>query len=69
MFFQLKINLLSKNISSIEKKEEQKKVADCTIADKCGDVAAVPKVPLTTKRSLKGHINKVNSVHYADDSR
>lgn len=55
------------NISSI--KEEQKKVADCTITDKCGDVAGVPKVPLSTKRSLKGHINKVNSVHYSDDSR
>lgn len=55
------------NISSI--KEEQKKVADCTIGDKCGDVAGVPKVHLSTKRSLKGHINKVNSVHYSEDSR
>lgn len=50
-------------------KEEQKKVADCDIADKCGDVGAVPKVKLSTQRLLKGHINKVNSVHYADDSR
>ncbi|XP_031635705.1 guanine nucleotide-binding protein subunit beta-2 [Contarinia nasturtii] len=49
--------------------EEQKKVADCKIDDKCGDVAGIPKVPLSTKRMLKGHINKVNSVHYSDDSR
>lgn len=49
--------------------EEQKKVADCTIADKCSDLAGVPKVPLSTKKSLKGHINKVNSVHFSDDSR
>lgn len=50
-------------------KEEQKKVADCVIADKCNDLAAVPKIRLSTQRMLKGHINKVNSVHYADDSR
>lgn len=50
-------------------KEEQKKVADCDIADKCSDLAAAPKVKLSTQRLLKGHINKVNSVHYADDSR
>lgn len=49
--------------------EEQKKGADCTIADKCSDLAGVPKVPLSTKKSLKGHINKVNSVHFSDDSR
>lgn len=50
-------------------KEEQKKVADCSISDKCGDLGGVPKINLSTKRNLKGHINKVNSVHYADDSR
>lgn len=44
-------------------------MADCKIADKCGDLAAVPKVPWSTKRMLKGHINKVNSVHFSDDSR
>lgn len=44
-------------------------MADCTIADKCGDVGSVPKINLSTKRNLKGHINKVNSVHFADDSR
>lgn len=49
--------------------EEQKKVADCKLTDKCGDLGDVPKVRLSTKRSLKGHINKVNSVHYAEDSR
>lgn len=50
-------------------KEEQKKAADCQIADKCSDLGAIPRINLSTKRSLKGHINKVNSVHYTDDSR
>lgn len=50
-------------------KEEQKKAADCTLAEKCEDLADSPKLKMTTKKSLKGHINKVNSVHYAEDSR
>uniref|UniRef100_A0A182R4Z3 Uncharacterized protein n=1 Tax=Anopheles funestus TaxID=62324 RepID=A0A182R4Z3_ANOFN len=49
--------------------EEQKKVADCTLFEKCGDLGDVPKVRISTKKFLKGHINKVNSVHYAGDSR
>lgn len=49
--------------------EDQKKQADCTLAEKCGDLGDAPKAKLSTKRMLKGHINKVNSVHYADDSR
>lgn len=54
----------------IEKtKEESKKQADCKLVEKCGDMGAVPKCHLTTKKTLKGHINKVNSVHYAGDSR
>lgn len=32
-------------------------------------MAAVPKIRLVTKKTLKGHINKVNSVHYSGDSR
>lgn len=48
---------------------EQKKVADCTLAEKCGDLSDAPKVRFSQKKFLKGHINKVNSVHYADDSR
>ncbi|XP_049284941.1 guanine nucleotide-binding protein subunit beta-2 [Anopheles funestus] len=49
--------------------EEQKKVADCTLFEKCGDLGDVPKVRISTKKFLKGHINKVNSVHFAGDSR
>ncbi|XP_024081090.1 guanine nucleotide-binding protein subunit beta-2 isoform X2 [Cimex lectularius] len=37
--------------------------------DVCSSVATAPKVRLTTKRMLKGHINKVNCVHYSGDSR
>lgn len=54
----------------IEKcKEEAKKQADCKLAEKCGDMGGAPKCSLSTKKMLKGHINKVNSVHYAGDSR
>jgi guanine nucleotide-binding protein subunit beta len=54
----------------IEKcKEEQQKQVDCKLAEKCGDMSAVPKCGLHTRKVLKGHINKVNSVHYAGDSR
>lgn len=54
----------------IEKsKEESKKQADCTLTEKCGDMGGAPKCPLSSKKVLKGHINKVNSVHYAGDSR
>lgn len=48
---------------------EQAKVADTKLADKCGDLSDLPKIRLTTKKSLKGHINKVNSVHYSGDNR
>lgn len=50
-------------------KEESTKQADCKLAEKCGDMGAVPKCHLSTKKVLKGHINKVNSVHFAGDSR
>jgi len=50
-------------------KEEQKKQQDTTLEQVCGGVADVPKVRLSTKKMLKGHINKVNSVHYSGDSR
>lgn len=50
-------------------KEEQKKVADVTFADACSSVADAPKVRLVTRKNLKGHINKVNSVHYSGDNR
>lgn len=50
-------------------KGEQKKQEDCKLAEKCGDMGGAPKCPLSTKKTLKGHINKVNSVHFAGDSR
>lgn len=42
---------------------------DTKLEDACGSVGDAPKVRLSTKRFLKGHINKVNSVHYSGDSR
>lgn len=48
---------------------EQEKLADAKLVEKCGDLGDVPKIRLTTKKTLKGHINKVNSVHYSGDSR
>lgn len=50
-------------------KEEQEKQADCTLAEKCADMGDVPRLKLVTKKTLKGHINKVNSVHFCADSR
>lgn len=50
-------------------KAEQEKQVDCQLAEKCGDMADPPKCKLSTRKSLKGHINKVNSVHYTADSR
>lgn len=44
-------------------------MADCKLGDKCNDLGDVPKIRLSTKKQLKGHINKVNSVHYSGDSR
>lgn len=49
--------------------EEQAKAADCKIEEKCGDITPATKLRITTKKFLKGHINKVNSVHFAGDSR
>ncbi|CAD7080943.1 unnamed protein product [Hermetia illucens] len=50
-------------------KAEQEKQNDCKLAEKCGDLPDVPKIRLAGKKILKGHINKVNSVHFAGDSR
>lgn len=50
-------------------KEDQSKQSDVKLAEICGDMGDVPRIRLTTKKLLKGHINKVNSVHYAGDSR
>ncbi|CAH2226965.1 jg3010, partial [Pararge aegeria aegeria] len=48
---------------------EQEKVADAKLDEKCGDMGDVQKIRFVTKKTLKGHINKVNSVHYSGDSR
>lgn len=50
-------------------KGESSKQVDCKLAEKCGDMGGAPKCSLSTKKMLKGHINKVNSVHFAGDSR
>lgn len=50
-------------------KELQEKQADAKLQDVCSSVADPPKVKLSTKKLMKGHINKVNSVHYSGDSR
>lgn len=49
--------------------EDQKKQQDTTIEEACSSAADAPKVKLSTKKMLKGHINKVNSVHFSGDSR
>lgn len=50
-------------------KEEQEKVADAKLGEVCSDMANAPPNKLTCKRVLRGHINKVNCVHYSGDSR
>nr|XP_021187570.2 guanine nucleotide-binding protein subunit beta-2 [Helicoverpa armigera] len=50
-------------------KADQEKLADAKLTEKCGDLGDVPKIRFVTKKTLKGHINKVNSVHYSGDSR
>ena len=50
-------------------KEDQKKQQDAKIEEACASVGDPPKVKLSTKKLLKGHINKVNSVHFSGDSR
>ncbi|XP_065351424.1 guanine nucleotide-binding protein subunit beta-2 [Cloeon dipterum] len=54
-------------ISSIQ--DKQKEVNDANLADKCGDMGDAPKIRLSTKKMLKGHINKVTTCHYSGDSR
>ncbi|XP_073979595.1 guanine nucleotide-binding protein subunit beta-2 [Rhodnius prolixus] len=49
--------------------EAQSKVADTKLEDACSGIAEAPKVRLSTKKLLKGHINKVTAVHYSGDSR
>lgn len=50
-------------------KESQEKQADVKLDNECSSLSDPPKVKLSTKKLMKGHINKVNSVHYSGDSR
>ncbi|XP_063230458.1 guanine nucleotide-binding protein subunit beta-2-like [Bacillus rossius redtenbacheri] len=65
------VNRLKKELEDITNKikEQQRKVADTTMEQVCADLAEVPKLRLSTRKLLKGHINKVNSVHFSGDSR
>ena len=49
--------------------EAQKGQADVTFESACGDVGAAPRIKPSSRRVLKGHINKVNCVHFSADSR
>ncbi|XP_042886421.1 guanine nucleotide-binding protein G(I)/G(S)/G(T) subunit beta-1-like [Penaeus japonicus] len=49
--------------------EDQKSKADTGLSSACGDVGEAPKMRAVCKRMCKGHINKVNSVHFSGDSR
>lgn len=61
------------NVGMIQSKysfqEEQKKAADTTLEEATSSSADAPKVRLVTKKLLKGHLNKVTSVHYSGDNR
>jgi guanine nucleotide-binding protein subunit beta len=62
---------LRKEIESMKEglKSAQAGVADKAISDICSGLGDVPKLRLQTKRMLKGHIHKVNAIHFAGDSR
>ncbi|XP_050309270.1 guanine nucleotide-binding protein subunit beta-2 [Anthonomus grandis grandis] len=62
---------LRKELEELYKKlqEAQKQCADTTLESCCSAVSNAPSVKLSTKKLLKGHLNKVNSVHYSGDSR
>ncbi|KAF2365566.1 WD40 repeat [Trinorchestia longiramus] len=58
---------LNESIAKIQ--EAQKAQADVTMESACSAVDPAPKIKLVCKRLLKGHINKVNCVHFSGDSR
>lgn len=49
--------------------EDQQKCADTTLETCCNEVASVHSIKLVTRKLMKGHLNKVNSVHYSGDGR
>ncbi|RWS06482.1 Guanine nucleotide-binding protein subunit beta-2-like protein, partial [Dinothrombium tinctorium] len=58
---------LNEIIEKIKKNQEEK--ADKSLKDACSDMSDAPKVQLKCKRVLRGHLNKVNAVHFSGDSR
>lgn len=62
---------LKKEIESLKQsiKSAQDSANDATLESVCSGVNEVGRLRLQTKRLLKGHIHKVNSVHYSGDSR
>ena len=62
---------LRQEIDTLKKKiiRAQEAVKDKSISDVCSGVGDVPKLRLRTKKTLNGHIHKVNAIHFADDSR
>jgi len=62
---------LKKEIESLKEglKSAQTGSADKTITDVCSGLGDIPRLRLQTKRMLKGHIHKVNAIHFAGDSR
>nr|CAI5837068.1 unnamed protein product [Callosobruchus analis] len=62
---------LRKEIEELYQKlqEAQKKQEDTTLEKACESVGPAPKVKLITRKLMKGHLNKVNSVHYSGDNR
>ncbi|KAL1497185.1 hypothetical protein ABEB36_008184 [Hypothenemus hampei] len=49
--------------------EAQQKCADVTMDSACNEVASITPIKFLTKKLMKGHLNKVNSVHYSGDGR
>lgn len=44
-------------------------VADTTLAEVAGDVPAISRVSLRTRKTLRGHLAKIYAMHWASDSR
>ncbi|XP_066943984.1 guanine nucleotide-binding protein subunit beta-2 [Macrobrachium rosenbergii] len=49
--------------------EDQKSKADTTMEGALGGLADVPRAKPQVKKMCKGHLNKVNCVHFSGDSR
>lgn len=49
--------------------EDQKRKADVKLEEVTAQLSDIPKCRLGSNKILKGHLNKVNSVHFSGDSR